>query len=67
MPTQDRIRSEQRAEQFELPASKNLSFNGESSPLVVTEQDAFLAELLFKYGVRHSRFADTQSLPVAGD
>jgi hypothetical protein len=47
MPTQDCIRSEQRAKQFELPASKNFSFNGESSPLVVAEQDAFPTELLF--------------------
>ncbi len=58
MPTQNRIRRKQGAESFKLLAAEDFPFDGQSSALVVTEQDAFLAELLFENCVLGSQILD---------
>ena len=49
MPSQDRIRSEQRADFLETFATEDLACDCQSTPLVVGEQNAFLAQLLFQH------------------
>ena len=49
MPSQDRIRREQRADFLETFATENLALGCQTAPLVVVEQDAFLAQLLFQH------------------
>lgn len=49
MPAQDGVRREQRADFFESLASEHFSFDGQSSPLIVIEQDAFGPVHLLKY------------------
>ena len=48
VPPQDRIRREQRADFFESLATEDLAFDRQSTPLIIVQQDAFLAELLFE-------------------
>ena len=49
MPTQDRIRCEQRAEFFQSFAAQNLAFESKSASLVIVEQDPLHAQLLFEH------------------
>ena len=49
MPSQDRIRREQRADFLETFATEDLALDCQTTPLVVGEQDAFLAQLLFQH------------------
>ena len=49
MPTKQGVGGHNRADFLEGLAAQNLSFDGQAAPLVIIEQDAFLAELLFQY------------------
>ena len=49
MPSQDRIRSEQRANFLEAFATEDLALDCQTTPLVVGEKNAFLAQLLFQH------------------
>ena len=58
MPAQDGVGREQGAKQFQLPAAEDFSLDGQSSPLIIAEQDPFPAELFFEYGVLGSQILD---------
>jgi integrase/recombinase XerD len=49
MPTKKSVGGHNRADFLECLAAQYLSFNGQAAPLVISEQDAFLAELFFQY------------------
>ena len=49
VPPQNRIGCEQRANFFESLAAEDLAFDGQTTPLIVVEQDAIPAELLFEH------------------
>ena len=49
VPTQDRIRGEQRADFLKTFATEDFALDRESAPLVVTEKNAFLPKLLFQH------------------
>jgi hypothetical protein len=51
MPTKKSFGSHNRADFLECLAAQNLSFDGKAAPLVISEQDAFLAKPLFQYRV----------------
>ena len=48
MPAQDRVRGKQGGHFCQELAAEDLAFDGESASLVVSEQDAAVAELLFQ-------------------
>ena len=48
MPTQDRIRCEQSADFIQQLSAEYLSLHGQSSPLIIVEQDSFLTELFLQ-------------------
>ena len=48
VPTQDRVRRKQRADLLEPLSSKDLALDGQSTPLIVVEQNPLLAKLLFQ-------------------
>ena len=58
MPAQNRIRRKQRADFIQSLATDRLALDRQAAPLVVTEQDAFLAELLFENCVLGSQILD---------
>ena len=58
MPSQDRVRREQRADFFESLAAEDLAFDRQSTPLIVVQQDPLLAELLFEHLVLGSQVLD---------
>ena len=49
MPAKDGVRSKDRGNFLQCLAAQYLPFEGEAAPLVVAQQDAFLAELLFQH------------------
>ena len=49
MPTQDRVGREQCADLLQPLPTENLALDRQSTPLVVAEQDAFLAQLFFEH------------------
>ena len=58
MPSQDRIGREQRADFFQSLATKNLALEGQSTPLIVVEQDAFSAVFLLEHVVLGAEIVD---------
>jgi hypothetical protein len=49
MPTKKSVGCHNRGDFLKRLAAQYLSFDGQAAPLIITEQDAFLAELLFQY------------------
>ena len=58
MPTQDRIRCEQRAEFLQPFAAEDLTLQRESSTLVIVQQDSLLAELFLEHLILGSQILD---------
>ncbi len=49
VPAQDRIGCKKRANLLQPLATEDLAYHAKSTPLIVTEQNAFLTELLLQY------------------
>jgi hypothetical protein len=64
MPTKKSFGGHNRADFREFLAAQNLSFDGQAAPLVIIEQDAFLAKLLFQYLVFSPQVLDSILLMV---
>ncbi len=62
MPTQDRVRREQRTNLVERLVSEALAFAGQASPLLVGQWDPFKRGTL---SASQTRSADTRSATVA--
>ena len=58
MPAKDGVRRKQGTELFELLSAKNLSFDCQSSPLVIVQLNSFLANFFFKYLVLGPQILD---------
>ncbi len=55
MPAQNRVRREKRNELLKSFTAENLTFDGQSSSLVVVEQDSLVAPQLFQRLVFHDQ------------
>ena len=62
MPTKKSVWGHNRGDFLERLAAQYLSFDGQAAPLIITEQDAFLAELLFQYLVLNPQVLDNTLL-----
>jgi hypothetical protein len=49
MPTKKSVGCHNRGDFLECLAAQYLSFDGQAAPLIITEQNALLAELLLQY------------------
>ena len=58
MPTQNRIRCEQRAEFLQSFATEDLTLQREAATLVIVEQDSFLSKLLLENSIFGSQIFD---------
>ena len=58
VPTEDGIRREERAYFAEELAAEHLSLDSQTAPLIVAEQEAFLAEFLLEHLILGSQVLD---------
>ena len=58
MPAEDRVRREERADFLQSLASEHFPFDGQSSPLIVVEQDAFRTVQFLEHGVLRTQVID---------
>jgi len=62
MPTEDRVRRDDRGKFLESLATKNLPLRGQPSALVVVERDPFLAEFFLEHLILRSQVLDRSLL-----
>src|ERR1035441_4102055 len=58
MPAQNGVRREQRTDLVQELATQDLAFDGQAAPLIVVEQDPFLAHLLSEHLVFRAQILD---------
>lgn len=51
MPAKNCVRRKQRADFIQYFSAKDFAFDGQTSPLIIIEQDSFLPEFVFKNSV----------------
>jgi hypothetical protein len=58
VPAQNRVWSHDRGHLLEHLPPENLAFHSQAPPLIIVEQDAFLAELLSEHAILGSKVLD---------